>query len=137
MRVVIDTNVLISGIFFSGPPAEILDHWKKRAFLSVISEPIIIEYVRVAEEISRKFPPIKIAEILDLFILHSEIVDTNGIEIKECEDPDDDKFLECAVAGGCQIIVSGDKHLLNIAKYQEVKILKPRNFLDQYVGRRE
>jgi len=137
VRVVIDTNVLISGIFFSGLPAKILDHWKKRAFLSVISEPIIIEYVRVAEEISRKFPLIKIAEILDLFILNSEIVDTNGIEIKECEDPDDDKFLECAIAGGCQIIVSGDKYLLNIAKYQEVKILKPRNFLDQYVSRRK
>jgi len=137
VRVVIDTNVLISGIFFSGPPAQILDHWKNRAFLSVISKPIINEYVRVAEEIGRKFPLLEISEILDLFILNSEFVDTNGIEIRECEDPDDDKFLECAVAGGCQIIVSGDKHLLNMGKYQEVKILKPRDFLDQYVNPRK
>ncbi|PXF56013.1 MAG: hypothetical protein C4B57_00740 [Deltaproteobacteria bacterium] len=56
VRVVLDTNILISSIFFSGPPAQILSHWRKRSFAAVISEPIILEYIRVVEEISQKFP---------------------------------------------------------------------------------
>ncbi|MBW1946564.1 MAG: PIN domain-containing protein [Deltaproteobacteria bacterium] len=44
VRVVLDTNILISSIFFSGPPAQILSHWRKRSFAAVISEPIILEY---------------------------------------------------------------------------------------------
>ena len=76
MKVVIDTIVLISGIFFSGPPSRILSYWKEGNFTAVISESIISEYTRVAEEISKEFPEIDISEILKLFILNSEIVDT-------------------------------------------------------------
>ncbi len=137
MRVVLDTNVLISGIFFSGPPAKILSHWRKGNFIAVISEPIILEYTRVAEEISQKFPQIEITEILGLFILNSEIVDPGGLEIRECEDLADNKFLECAIAGGCEVIVSGDKHLLKMSEFHGVKILKPRDFLDKYLNSKE
>ena len=134
MRVVLDTNVLISGIFFSGPPAKILSHWRKGDFIAVISEPIILEYTRVAEKISQEFPQVEIAEILRLFILNSEIVDTGGLEIRECEGLADNKFLECAVAVGCEVIVSGDKHLLKMSEYRGVKILKPGDLLDKYLG---
>jgi len=133
VRVVLDTNVLISGIFFSGPPAKLLAHWRERNFTTVISEPIVLECIRVAEEISQKFPQIKITEILERFILNSEIVDTGDLKITECEDPDDNKFLECAIAGNCDIIVSGDKHLLKITEYRGVKIIKAREFLDNYL----
>ena len=109
MKVVLDTNVLISGIFFPGPPSEILTHWKEGNFITVISESIISEYTRVAEEISKKFPQIEISEILELFILNSEVVDTEDLKIRVCEDPDDNKFLECAIVGNCSVIVSGDK----------------------------
>jgi len=131
--VVLDTNVLISGIFFSGPPSKILTHWRKGNFTAVISEPIILEYTRVAEEISKKFPEVDIFEILELFILNSEIVDTGGLKITDCEDPDDNKFLECAVAGNCDFIVSGDKHLLKLSAYQGIEIVAPRKFLDNYL----
>jgi len=133
VRVVLDTNVLISGIFFSGPPSEILTHWKNGIFESVVSESIITEYVRVTEEIAQRFPQIEVAEILDLFIVNSKVVDTEGLEIRLCEDPDDDKFLECAVAGECQAIVSGDKHLLKVKEFQGIKIIRPRDFLDNYL----
>ncbi len=137
MRVVLDTNVLISGIFFSGPPAKILSHWRKGNFIAVISEPIILEYTRVAKEISQKFTQIEITEILGLFILNSEIIDPGGLEIRECEDLADNKFLECAIAGGCEVIVSGDKHLLKMSEFHGVKILKPRDFLDKYLNSKE
>jgi len=133
VRVVLDTNVLISGIFFSGSPSKILTHWRKGNFTTVISEPIIFEYTRVAEEISKKFPEVDISEILELFIMNSEIIDTNNLEITACEDPDDNQFLECAIAGKCDLIVSGDKHLLKLNPYREVEILKPREFLDNYL----
>ncbi len=133
MRVVLDTNVLISGIFFSGLPSKILTHWRKGDFIAVISEPIIFEYTRVAEEISKKFPKIDISEILELFIMNSEIIDTSNLGITACEDPDDNKFLECAIAGKCKLIVSGDKHLLKLNPYRDVEILKPREFLDKHL----
>ena len=133
MKVVLDTNVLISAIFFSGTPSKILTYWRKGNFTAVISKPIIVEYTRVAEEIGVKFPQVDISEILELFILNSEIVDTGDLRITACEDPDDNKFIECALAGRCEIIVSGDKHLLKLATYQGVEILAPRKFIDNHL----
>ncbi len=48
------------------------------------------------------------------------------------EDPDDNKFIECAVALDCNIIVSGDNHLKNIKKYIDIEILSPKEFIDMY-----
>ncbi|MBW1976134.1 MAG: putative toxin-antitoxin system toxin component, PIN family [Deltaproteobacteria bacterium] len=134
MKVVLDTNVLISGIFFSGLPSKILSHWRKGTFTTVVSQPIISEYTKVAEEISKKYPQINIYEILELFILNSEVVDTGNLKITVCEDPDDNKFLECAIAGNCDMIISGDKHLLKLHEYRGVKILKPKEFVDNYLS---
>ena len=61
------------------------------------------------------------------------ILDTKGVNISICEDPDDDKFIECAFTGKCDIIVSGDKHLLTLVGYQGIKILRPREFVEQYL----
>ncbi|MCD6388029.1 MAG: putative toxin-antitoxin system toxin component, PIN family [Desulfobulbaceae bacterium] len=132
MRIVLDTNVLISGIFFSGPPSQILKAWQEDKIQIVVSEDILIEYQRVAEELSKKFPEIDIEQILELFTIYAEIVDTSGLEVTVCEDPDDNMFISCALAGKSKIIVSGDKHLLKISGYQKIKVLKPRDFLDNY-----
>jgi len=48
------------------------------------------------------------------------------------DDPDDDKFIECAVALDCKVIVSGDKHLKAIKQYVDIQILSPRQFIEQY-----
>jgi predicted nucleic acid-binding protein len=50
-----------------------------------------------------------------------------------CSDPDDDKFLACAIAGGSKIIVSGDKHLLKISGFQGIEILKPQELVNRYL----
>jgi putative PIN family toxin of toxin-antitoxin system len=133
MRGVLDTNVFISGIFFSGPPSRILKAWEDRRFQIVLSQDILIEYQRVAEDLSRKFPTVDIVPIIELVTIHGQVVDTQGFDISICEDPDDDKFLECAVAGKCEIIVSGDKHLLRVEEYQGITILNPRNFVEKYL----
>ena len=133
MRVVLDTNVFISGIFFSGPPSQILKAWANKKLQLVLSQPILEEYQRVSEELSSKFPSIDISQILDFVMIHGLFVDTQGYSIAVCDDPDDDKFIECAVAGNCKIIISGDKHLLKLSKYRGVAVLVPRDFVDRYL----
>ena len=133
MRVVLDTNVFISGIFFSGPPSQILKAWADQKFNLVLSQQILDEYQRVSEDLSSKFPSIDIAPIIELITIHGLFIDTHGYTLSVCEDPDDNKFIECAVAGNCEIIVSGDKHLLKLSEFRGIAFLNPRDFVDKYL----
>ena len=133
MKVILDTNVFISGIFFSGPPSQVLKAWAQQKFQIVLSRQILDEYQRVAEALSSKFQTIDISSIVDLITIHGQFVDTQGFNISVCEDPDDNKFIECAVAGNCKIIIRGDKHLLKISGYHDITILNPRNFVEKYL----
>ncbi len=133
MKIVMDTNVLISGIFFSGPPYHILKAWKEGEIKIAISEDILTEYQRIAEELSKQFPGVDIEQILELLTIHAEIVDTHGFETTACQDPDDNMFLSCALASKSKIIVSGDKHLLKIAGYEGIDVFKPRAFIDNFL----
>lgn len=133
MKIVLDTNVFISGIFFGGPPSQILQSWRKSQIQIVLTEQILEEYQRVGEELSAKFPSINIEPIIELFTIFGEFVETKGITETICEDPDDNKFIECAIASQSKLIVSGDKHLLKISGYKEIEVLKPRQFVDNYI----
>ena len=133
MKIVLDTNVLISGIFFSGPPYQILKAWRQGKISFVVSEEILSEYQRVSLELARKYPVIDINKILQLVTIHSEIVDAGNCEISVCEDPDDNMFISCAITGGSGVIVSGDRHLLKISGYQNIRVLKPKDFVDNYL----
>ena len=94
MRTILDTNVFISGIFFAGPPSQILKAWENQSLQIVLSRKILDEYQRVATALSSKFPTVDILPIIELFTIHGQFVDTQGFNISVCEDPDDDKFLE-------------------------------------------
>ena len=133
MKIVLDTNVFISGIFFSGPPSKILKAWRDSKIQIILSPDILFEYQRVAEELSSKFPLVDIEGIIELLMIHGELFETNDISVEICEDPDDNKFIECAIAAGTKIIVSGDKHLLKISGFKGITVLNPREFLDNYL----
>ena len=133
MKIILDTNVFISGIFFTGPPAKILRAWENNSFQIVISKNILAEYKRVSESLSSKFTSIDIIPIIELLTVHCEFIDTQGVNISVCDDPDDDKFIECAVASKCKTIISGDKHLLKLSGYDGIDVLKPRQFVDNYL----
>ena len=130
MKIVLDTNVFISGIFFSGPPAQILKAWKEQKFQIVISKEILSEYQRVAHDLSKKISGVDIGPIIELLTIYGEIVETEGISVTVCEDPDNNMFFECAIASNSKIIVSGDRHLLRVSGYQGINVVKPRNFID-------
>jgi len=133
VRIVVDTNVLISGIFFTGAPYKILQAWKENKFQIVFTPDIYSEYVRVAEHISNKYPGIDISGILNLITVHAEIIQSTTLPTQVCEDPDDDKFIACALSGKIEFIVSGDKHLLKLSGYEGIKILTPRSFYEAYL----
>lgn len=134
MRIVLDTNVFISGIFFSGPPYTILEAWRDGSIQLAISPEIFQEYRQVAEELSEKYPGVNISDFLDLLLVKAEMIDASPLPSPVSADADDDKFIACAIVGSLQIIVSGDKHLLDISPYREVIVLKPRQFVDEYLS---
>jgi len=133
MKIVLDTNVFISGIFFSGPPSQILRAWKNKRLQIILSQDILIEYQRVAESLTLQYPSIDILPIIELVTVHGQFVDTKNVDITVCEDPDDNKFIECAIASDTKIIVSGDKHLLKIKGFKGIKVHKPREFVEIYL----
>ena len=132
-KIILDTNVFISGVFFSGPPYRILQGWRDTKIQLVISVEIFQEYQRVAEELSIQFPGIDISEILDLVLVKAEMAHAEALPESVSADSADDMFLACAIASSTKIIVSGDKHLLDISPYRGVTVLKPRQFVDKYL----
>lgn len=129
IKAVLDTNVLISGIFWTGAPFRILKAWQDRWFTLAISPPILEEYRRVLAEMTRKRPVPVLPRILELIELHAEMVQPTSLAVRVCSDPDDDKFLEAALAADAGYVVSGDAALLRVRIYQGVEIVRPARFL--------
>lgn len=130
MKIVLDTNVLASGIFFSGPPSEILDAWRHGALRLVVTPPILEEYSDVARRIAERFPTVDISQLIDLVIVESEMCAPASLANQVCSDATDDKFLAAAVSGGAEAIVSGDRHLLDVSGFQGISVLTPRVFVE-------
>ena len=82
---------------------------------------------------AEKYLEIDISAIIDLIAIHGEIIDTEAVEVFECEAPDDNKFIASIIVSGAKLIVSGDKHLLKINGYQEIAVYKPRDFVDLFL----
>ena len=133
MRIVLDTNVFISGVFFSGPPYEILKAWIDNRIQILISSEILQEYQRVGEELSNRYTEIEITPILKSFSQNAISISAPRLAHPVCVDPEDDKFLDCAVAGNAEIIISGDRHLLYINDFLGIKFVKPRISVDEYL----
>ncbi|MEK7233321.1 MAG: putative toxin-antitoxin system toxin component, PIN family [Elusimicrobiota bacterium] len=132
MRIVLDVNVVVSGIFWSGPPHAILRRWLQGKVTLLVSEPILAEYREVTLRMTGNSGAAIFTKWNRIFTELSEIVEPRrraGI----CRDPDDDKYLEAAVGGGAQALVSGDKDLLVLKNIDGIPILSPRAFL-QFTG---
>ena len=135
MKAILDTNVMISGIFFSGTPYEILTAWRDRKIELIISPEILEEYRRVGEEMEMRFPGVEIAPFLELLAIEATMVAEMPLTESVCTDPDDDKFLACAVASKSKVICSGDKALLKTNGYRGIEVLTPRSFADRFLGK--
>ena len=136
LRVVIDTNILVSALLSKrGAPSRVLDAWQERTFLVVTSDAAILEVERVLNKLKStgKYTILSedIEAVLNLLRKDALLVpgqaETHGAIP---QDPDDEKFLSIALDGEAEIIVSGDKHLLVLGKYQNISIQTARQFLD-------
>lgn len=133
MKVVIDTNVFVGGVFFTGPPHQILRAWRDGKIDVVLSEEILEEYKRVGDKLVGRFPGVDLDPFLNLLTIKAEIINAPDLPRPVCDDPDDDRFLACAVASKCKMIISGDRHLVKVSGYKGVKVLRPRSFVDLYL----
>jgi len=134
-KVVLDTNVLVSGLIVSqGPSAQILDATQKGELETIISNSLLQELSEVIARphIVRKYP--KVAEhaerVIDYLRTHSTIVEGKPSQQIIKDDPDDDFVIACAIDGKADYIISGDLHLLALAQYDKIKILSPRQFVE-------
>ena len=133
MKIVVDTNVLISGIFFDGPPARILKTWLHGQLEFVVSHEILEEYFEVCERLSLRYPNIDITQILILIVQNCYIVDPLPLPESASSDADDDKFIACALASDTKMIISGDSDLLAVSGYENIQIVTPREFVDRHL----
>jgi len=127
LRVVFDTNVLLSAFIFGGNPERLFDLARFGELRLVVSPDILLEFAFVLRE---KFAWAEedITEAIRAIGRASELV-RPGETLKIVSDDADNRVLECAVAGKADFIVTGDHHLLDLRSFEGVKIVKPRDFL--------
>ncbi len=129
-RVVLDTNVILSALLFKGKLSEIVELWKNRSFIPLISKEIFKELQRTLAYSKFHLTKNETHLIINDYILpYFEVVDVAKPFNNVCRDKDDDKFLSCAISGDSNLIVSGDMDLLSLKSYKNVKIITPTEFL--------
>ena len=133
MRILIDTNILISGLFFNGLPKKLLSEIEPEKFVICVNKEITSEYT---EQIDKKISITKYKlnkELRKKFfdnLKNFEIVS----DLKICRDVKDDKFLNCAIDAKAIYIVSGDSDLLTIKNFEGIEIVTAREFYEKYLG---
>jgi len=132
MKVVIDTNIFVSS-FFGGNPKRIVDLWRGGKITLCLSKDILDENIEVLQRIGLKDEN-EIEELLSLLAKGFNILFTTKTpQISAVQDdPEDDKFIECAVALKAEIIITGDKALRATREYMGIKVLTPQEFLKTY-----
>jgi putative PIN family toxin of toxin-antitoxin system len=129
MKVVLDSNIFISSLFWKGSPRKVFDRVTNRLDELFTTDEILQE---VAEVLSRKKFDINRKEIEDYIkIIESysvKIISANETE-EICRDKDDDKILQCGFEGNVDFIITGDDDLLVLEKYKAIRIVKPGEYL--------
>lgn len=123
MRVLLDTNVLVSAILFGGVPRELLRHAIRGRFVPVTSSRLLDELEDLLER-KFEFSPAAAAETRGEFEALADVVRPKEVP-RVCRDPDDDEVLAAAVAGRAAAVVTGDRDLLDLGTYGDIEIVTP------------
>jgi uncharacterized protein len=130
IKVVLDTNVLLSGILFGGNPRELLFHVIQGRLLAFLSPAVFMEFKEVLAR--AKFG--LTAE--ECFVIANAIEDVFIFVFPRCvierveDDPDDNRVLECAVTANVDYLITGDPHLLRLESYEQMRIVSPATFIN-------
>lgn len=129
-KVVLDTNVLISSILFKGELARIVDLWKRGKIVPVISRATFNEFRTVLDYPKFRLTKSEIKAIIEEEVLpFFEIVEITSEVSGVCKDPDDDKFIACALSASADFIVSGDKDLCDVVTHKSIKIIRASHLM--------
>jgi len=128
-KVVLDTNVTISAMFWKGYPREIYENIKKGKVILLSSIEIEKELIRVLSYEKFGLTPFEILPIINDFRKHAVLIEIKSTIKIILEDSTDNIFLNCAIDGDADYIISGDKHLLNLKRYKNIEIVKSKDFL--------
>ena len=126
LRLVVDTNVIISSLW-GGKPRELLDLWQANLFSMLISREILEEYLTVLQEFDLSGSDMKRWE--NLFMRKTLVIKPKKTLKVVREDETDNRFLECAVEGKADFLVSGDKHLLKLREHDLIPIVRVTEIL--------
>ncbi len=129
MRIICDTNVLVSGVLFGGPPRSILKKAARGELELCTSPELLDEAERVLRRPKFCLTPQQVSAILSLFRDTFELVHPSRRVSVIIEDPSDNRVLEAAEAAAAHLIVSGDKHLLALQRWNDLEIVSPAQFL--------
>jgi len=130
LRVVLDTNVLVSAILKKGGNEwDILQKVSDKKIVSLTSEDMLHEFARVMSKPRFENSKEEVDEWL-LFLARMSylVIPAKRLNVIR-DDPSDNKILECAVCGNAHYIISGDKHLLDLGEYKDIKVLNSSDFL--------
>ncbi|MEX2374836.1 MAG: putative toxin-antitoxin system toxin component, PIN family [Dehalococcoidia bacterium] len=128
MRIVLDTNVVVSAAFFGGPPRRVIDAWIAGRVQFVLTPLIFDEYLRVCQRLSATYADTDYQPLLTAFLAQGILVADPAKEEAITQDADDDKFMRCARAADA-IVVSGDRHLLDADGWHGVPVRTPAQIL--------
>lgn len=131
MKIVIDTNIIISAIFFGGKPDKLVGLLMSHKIGAYVSKDIIAEYYETSTHLEEKYSARKSSLNLDDIVSQCTFVSPTQT-VTVCRDPDDNKFIECALEGKCLYIVSGDNDLLDLKSYYDVEIITVKEFFERY-----
>lgn len=132
IRVVLDTNTLISALLFSGTASRLVPLWQSRRITVLVSKEILQEYLRVLA-----YPKFQLGDQEIRALVEEELLPfAETIRVRRRlavvrRDPEDDKFLECAVAGRAEYLVTGDRDLRELGSYRGITILTVGEFLER------
>ena len=126
MRIVIDTNVLISSFIGHGTSHKVLEHCVRAH--DVITSQFILDELRTKLTGKFKYTSATADVAIALLKPRMKIVVPASLPVPVCRDKDDDNILATAVAGQCELIITGDKDLLVLKQLNEIKIIKPAEF---------
>lgn len=132
MKIVVDTNVVISGTFFGGYPQRVLRAVVEGKITAAATPEIVDEYTEITEEMIARAQGHIRREILSPFLGRLEMV-VPQFNVHISRDPDDDKFISCARDAKALYIVSGDKDLLVLERYEEIEIITAKDFCERFL----
>lgn len=129
-RVVFDTNVLVAGLIWRGKPYQCLLLARARLVQAMYCDEALAELTSKLRS-KFEFTEDRIrAVVYDLTSFSERVAITNSLRVVQ-DDPDDDKFLECASLGGAKTLVSRDRHLLALGVYEGIRIVTPTQFIEE------